>query len=153
MLYIKIRTVGYIIAGIIVTWIWIEHKLKKTPIIKREPKSEAQKTKRIRIEKRIDFAAVIVILFFWIMVGIPNIMDLPYLVTNNLQEIEGTVTDGNTVVEDSMKNRWVTIYDDITGEEKTIRYYGKGVGKGDRVKGRVLPHSEWADIIVIEEEE
>lgn len=81
---------------VVVTVMWLLHKVKKTKYIKKVPTSEHEKMK---YEKR-EITAVMGLIVAWIMVGLPHVLDVPYLVTGNLKEAMGTVIGGDVVTEE-----------------------------------------------------
>lgn len=127
---------------IVVTVMWILHKVKKTRFIKNKPTSEQEKKNYEKWEKRIEITAAVGLVAVWIFLGIPHMLDLPYLVTGNLKEARGTVTGGDMVTEEKEMDRLICIEDEISGKEVYISCYAEGIEKGEFVVVHYLPHTE-----------
>ena len=145
------RTLGIIILSIIVTFMWGNHKRKGTSFIKKEVVSQSQKEKRIKLEKRLDIVCIVGLVIVWVFLTLPCLLDMPYLVSGNLKNIEGMVVSGDVAGEDSKSDRLIQIEDEKLNEKVYLNYYGEGVSKGARIKARYLPHTEYGYIIEKEE--
>lgn len=151
MNYLYVKVIGTLLLGCGATAIWVQHKIRKTPLIKSKPASEAEKSKRMEMEKKIDIACIIALAIGWIVVLFPCVLDLPYLFTNDLQNVSGLVTGGDMYEEQDVDERWIIIQDDISGEEVTVKYNGQGIDKGVKASAKVLPHTSWGYIISVED--
>ena len=132
---------------IVVTVMWLLHKVKKTKFIKKKPTSEHEKQKYEQWEKRIEITATVGLIVIWIFLGIPHILDVPYLVTGNLKEAMGTVTGGDAVTEEKEIDRLICIDDELPGKEVYISCHTEGIHKGEFVVVQYLPHTERGYIV------
>ena len=131
---------------IVVTVMWLLHKVKKTKFIKKKPTSEHEKQKYEQWEKRIEITATVGLIVIWTFLGIPHILDVPYLVTGNLKEAMGTVTGGDAVTEEKEIDRLICIDDELPGKEVYISCHTEGIHKGEFVV-QYLPHTERGYIV------
>ena len=151
MNYLYVKVIGTLLLGCGATAIWMQHKIRKTPLIKKKPASEAEKSKRMGMEKKIDIACIIALAIGWIGVFLPCVLDLPYLFTNDLQNVSGLVTGGDMYEEQDISERRITIQDSTSGERISVRYNGQGIDKGVKASAKVLPHTSWGYIISVED--
>lgn len=152
MNYIIGRTIGIIIVCFFSTGMWINHKRKGTVFIKREIPNEKFREKRMKTEKRLDIVCVVGLLYFWIVIAIPCMLDVPYLFTGNLKTITGIVTGGDIIEEDSIHDRSIEVTSDDTKKGIYLNFYEKGIPKGIWVYAKYLPHTKYGYIIMKEEE-
>ena len=82
-----------------------------------------------------------------VLVTIPCCLDIPYLLSNNLIEVTGEVTQGAMTQEGSSSERRIHVRDDRTGEEHSLKYWGSGSDVGERITVRYLPHTEYGYIV------
>lgn len=136
-----------IIFLIVVTAMWLLHKVKKTKFIKNKATSECEKQKYEKWEKRIEITAIVGLIVVWIFLGIPHILDVPYLVTGNLKEAMGIVTGGDAVTEEKEIDRLICIDDELSGKEVYVSCHAKGIHKGEFVVVQYLPHTERGYIV------
>lgn len=136
-----------IIFLIVVTVMWLLHKVKKTKFIKNKPTSEHERQKYEKWEKRIEITATVGLIVIWIFLGIPHILDVPYLVTGNLKEAMGTVTGGDAVTEEKEIDRLICIDDELSGKEVYVSCHTEGIHKGEFVVVQYLPHTERGYIV------
>ena len=132
---------------IVVTVMWLLHKVKKTKFIKKKPTSEHEKQKYEQWEKRIEITATVGLIVIWTFLEIPHILDVPYLVTGNLKEAMGTVTGGDAVTEEKEIDRLICIDDELPGKEVYISCHTEGIHKGEFVVVQYLPHTERGYIV------
>ena len=78
---------------------------------------------------------------------IPCCLDIPYLLSNNLVEVTGEVTQGAMSGENSNSERRIHIRDEKTGEEHSLKYWGTGSDLGDKITVRYLPHTEYGYVV------
>lgn len=136
-----------VVCMVIVTVMWFLHKKKKTKFIKWKPISEQEERKYEKWEKRIEITAVAGLIIAWMVVGIPHILDVPYLVTRNLKTAMGTVTGGDAISEESEHDRSIRIDDEISGHEISVDFYGTGIHKAEFVIVHYLPHTKTGYIV------
>ena len=77
----------------------------------------------------------------------PCCLDIPYLLSNNLVEVTGEVTQGAMSGENSNSERRIHIRDEKTGEEHSLKYWGTGSDLGDKITVRYLPHTEYGYVV------
>lgn len=152
MKYLIGRTIGIIIVCFFSTCMWINHKRKGTVFIKREIPNEKFREKRKKTEKRLDIVCVVGLLYMWIFITIPCILDVPYLFSGNLKTITGTVIGGDIIEEDSIHDRSIEIRDDNTNKSIYLNFYEEGIPKGIFVYAKYLPHTKYGYILMKEEE-
>lgn len=146
LLYFEIF--GFLLISLIATGMWVTHLVKKTKIIKIKPATEQEKQRFIKWEKRIDIAAAIFTACYWIFMVITCILDVPYLLTDQLYGVVGTVIDGDDAdAQESDSMRSITIECEHTSEEIRIHYDGFGISEGEYVAARYLPHTKRGYII------
>ena len=143
MVFLIFRTFGLIIISFIALIMYILHRKKKEKFIKRKAVNEKEKRKYQKWEKRINGMAVVGLLIFGIFITVPCCLDIPYLLSDDLVEVTGEVTQGSMSGENSNSERRVHIRDDKTGEEHSLKYWGTGSDLGDKITVRYLPHTEY----------
>lgn len=136
-----------VVCMVIVTVMWFLHKKKKTKFIKWKPISEQEERKYEKWEKRIEITAVAGLIIAWMVVGIPHILDVPYLVTGNLKTAMGTVTGGDAISEESEHDRSIRIDDEISGHEISVDFYGTRIHKAEFVIVHYLSHTKTGYIV------
>ena len=77
------------------------------------------------------------------MITVPCCLDIPYLLSGDLVEVTGEVTQGSMSGENSNSERRIHIRDDKTREEHSLKYWGTGSDIGDKITVRYLPHTEY----------
>ena len=82
-----------------------------------------------------------------IFITVPCCLDIPYLLSNNLVEVTGEVTQGAMSGENSNSERRIHIRDEKTGEEHSLKYWGTGSDLGDKITVRYLPHTEYGYVV------
>lgn len=97
--------------------------------------------------KIINVMAVIGLLILGIFITVPCCLDIPYLLSNNLVEVTGEVTQGAMSGENSNSERRIHIRDEKTGEEHSLKYWGTGSDLGDKITVRYLPHTEYGYVV------
>lgn len=147
MLLLMCRTFGYIIMSVILLAMYISHRQKKGKFIKRKAANEKEQLKYQKWEKWINGMAVGGLVFVFIWITIPCCLDIPYLLSDNLIEVTGRVTQGSMAGENSDSERRIHIRDDKTGEEHSLKYWGPGSDRGDRITVRYLPHTEYGYVV------
>ena len=133
---------------IVVTAMWLLHKVKKTKFIKKKPTSEHEKQKYEKSEKRIEITAAVGLVVIWIYLGVPHLLDIPYLVTGNLKEAMGIVTGGDAVTEEKEIDRLICIDDELSGKEVYVSCHSEGIHKGEFVVVKYLPHTERGYVVI-----
>ena len=106
-----------------------------------------QKIKYQKWEKIINVMAVVWLLILGIFITVPCCLDIPYLLSNNLVEVTGEVTQGAMSGENSNSERRIHIRDEKTGEEHSLKYWGTGSDLGDKITVRYLPHTEYGYVV------
>ena len=147
MSYLIIRTVGFILLTVIVTFMWIGHKKKHTLFIKVIPTSDKKKKRYKKWEKRLDVMSFIGVLICWGVLAIPCFLDLPYLVKGDLREVSGLVISGAMAGEKKDSLRSIYVQDDSSKEKVYLKVYDKGVDLGEQIKVRYLPNTKVGYII------
>lgn len=143
MVFLIFRTFGLIIISFIALIMYILHRKKKEKFIKRKAVNEKEKRKYQKWEKRINVIAVVGLLIFGIFITVPCCLDIPHLLSDDLVEVTGEVTQGSMSGENSNSERRIHIRDDKTGEEHSLKYWGTGSDLGDKITVRYLPHTEY----------
>lgn len=139
MALLMFRTFGVIIVSFIVLIMYVLHRKKNGKFIKRKAVNEE--------EKIINVMAVVGLLILGIFITVPCCLDIPYLLSNNLVEVTGEVTQGAMSGENSNSERRIHIRDEKTGEEHSLKYWGTGSDLGDKITVRYLPHTEYGYVV------
>lgn len=147
MAFLMVRTFGLIVMSLIALTMYILHIRKKGKFIKKKPTNEKEKRKYQKWEKSIHVMAVAGLLILGTLVTIPCCLDIPYLLSNNLIEVTGEVTQGAMSGENSNSERRIHITEDNTGEEHSLKYWGTGRDLGDKVTVRYLPHTQYGYLV------
>ena len=92
MALLMFRTFGVIIVSFIVLIMYVLHRKKNGKFIKRKAVNEEEKIKYQKWEKIINVMAVVGLLILGIFITVPCCLDIPYLLSNNLVEVTGEVT-------------------------------------------------------------
>ena len=117
------------------------------PLFKFEASIGKEKIKYQKWEKIINVMAVVGLLILGIFITVPCCLDIPYLLSNNLVEVTGEVTQGAMSGENSNSERRIHIRDEKTGEEHSLKYWGTGSDLGDKITVRYLPHTEYGYVV------
>ena len=147
MALLMFRTFGVIIVSFIVLIMYVLHRKKNGKFIKRKAVNEEEKIKYQKWEKIINVMAVVGLLILGIFITVPCCLDIPYLLSNNLVEVTGEVTQGAMSGENSNSERRIHIRDEKTGEEHSLKYWGTGSDLGDKITVRYLPHTEYGYVV------
>lgn len=147
MSLLMFRTFGLIIMFIIVLSMYILHKKKNGKFIKRKANNENEKLKYQKWEKIINVMAITGLLIMGIFIAIPCCLDIPYVLSDNLIEVTGEVTQGSMSGENSNSERRIHIRDSKTGEEHSLKYWGTGIDIGNKITVRYLPHTEYGYVM------
>ncbi len=147
MALLMFRTFGIILIFAIVLVMYLLHRKKNGKFIKRKAVNEEEKRKYQKWEKRINVIVIAGLVVMGVLVTIPCCLDIPYLLSNNLIEVTGEVTQGATTQEGSSSERRIHVRDDRTGEEHSLKYWGSGSDVGERITVRYLPHTEYGYIV------
>lgn len=147
MSLLMFRTFGLIIVSFIVLIMYILHRKKKGKFIKRNAVNAEEKIKYQKWEKIINVMAVVGLLILDIFITVPCCLDIPYLLSDNLVEVTGEVTQGAMSRENSNSERRIHIRDEKTGEEHSLKYWGTGSDIGDKITVRYLPHTEYGYVV------
>ena len=115
MSLLMFRTFGLIIASFIVLIMYILHRKKSEKFIKRKAVNAEEKIKYQKWEKIINVMAVVGLLILGIFITAPCCLDIPYLLSDNLVEVTGEVTQGAMSGENSNSERRIHIKDEKTG--------------------------------------
>ena len=147
MALLMFRTFGIILIFAIVLVMYLLHRKKNGKFIKRKAVNEEEKRKYQKWEKRINVIVIAGLVVMGVFVTIPCCLDIPYLLSNNLIEVTGEVTQGAMTQEGSSSERRIHVRDDRTGEEHSLKYWGSGSDVGERITVRYLPHTEYGYIV------
>ena len=147
MVFLMFRTFGLIIISFTALIIYILHRKKKEKSIKRKAVNEKEKIKYQKYEKMINIMAIAGLLILGIFITVPCCLDIPYLLSDNLVEVTGEVTQGAMSGENANSERRIHIRDEKTGEEHSLKYWGTSSDLGDRITVRYLPHTEYGYIL------
>ena len=147
MALLMFRTFGIILIFAIVLVMYLLHRKKNGKFIKRKAVNEEEKRKYQKWEKRINVIVIAGLVVMGVLVTIPCCLDIPYLLSNNLIEVTGEVTQGAMTQEGSRSERRIHVRDDRTGEEHSLKYWGSGSDVGERITVRYLPHTEYGYIV------
>ena len=109
MALLMFRTFGVIIVSFIVLIMYVLHRKKNGKFIKRKAVNEEEKIKYQKWEKIINVMAVVGLLILGIFITVPCCLDIPYLLSNNLVEVTGEVTQGAMSGENSNSERRIHI--------------------------------------------
>ena len=142
MALLMFRTFGVIIVSFIVLIMYVLHRKKNGKFIKRKAVNEEEKIKYQKWEKIINVMAVVGLLILGIFITVPCCLDIPYLLSNNLVEVTGEVTQGAMSGENSNSERRIHIRDEKTGEEHSLKYWGTGSDLGDKITVRYHQESK-----------
>ena len=147
MALLMFRTFGVIIVSFIVLIMYVLHRKKNGKFIKRKAVNEEEKIKYQKWEKMIHILGAAGIFALVIFITIPCCMDIPYLITGDLIEVSGTVTQGAMAGADSAGERRIHIRDSRTDEEHSLKYWGFGVDINEKITARYLPHTEYGYLV------
>ena len=147
MIFLIFRTFGLIIISFMALIMYILHRKKKGKFIKRKAVNEKEKRKYQNWEKIINVMVVVGLLILGIFITVPCCLDIPYLLSDNLVEVTGEVTQGAMSGENSNSERRIHIRDEKTEEEHSLKYWGAGSDLGDKITVRYLPHTEYGYIV------
>ena len=126
MALLMFRTFGVIIVSFIVLIMYVLHRKKNGKFIKRKAVNEEEKIKYQKWEKIINVMAVVGLLILGIFITVPCCLDIPYLLSNNLVEVTGEVTQGAMSGENSNSERRIHI--------NLNEYYVIGCGRGANLR-------------------
>lgn len=140
------RTMGLILLTVIVTIMWVLHKKKKTLFIKYKPRNMKEAERYSKWEKRLNIISIIGLAIVWIFITLPCILDIPYILTNELEEVSGIVTGGSVAGGDSDSMRRIYVEDGQSGREVSFRFYGGKVETGEEIAAKYLPHTKYGYI-------
>ena len=142
MALLMFRTFGVIIVSFIVLIMYVLHRKKNGKFIKRKAVNEEEKIKYQKWEKIINVMAVVGLLILGIFITVPCCLDIPYLLSNNLVEVTGEVTQGAMSGENSNSERRIHIRD-----EKHIIYvnFRDDNENGARAKNAELRRAKISD--------
>ena len=133
MALLMFRTFGVIIVSFIVLIMYVLHRKKNGKFIKRKAVNEEEKIKYQKWEKIINVMAVVGLLILGIFITVPCCLDIPYLLSNNLVEVTGEVTQGAMSGENSNSERRIhntfivgnTIIDNLLPYKDKCEYTNK----------------------------
>lgn len=83
--------------------------------------------------------------FCFFCFAVPFYLDIPDMIGDNYQYVEGTVLTGAYSSRDN--ERLITIRDDITGDEKSVRVFYSVADEGDYIKVKYLRHSKQGIVV------
>ena len=147
MALLVFRTFGTVIVSIVVLGMYLLHRKKKGTFIKRKATSEKERLQYQKWEKRLHILAIAGLVILFVLVTIPSCLDIPYLLSGNLVEVTGEVTQGSMSGETASSQRRVHIQDAQTGEDHSFQYWGTGLDRGDYASARYLPHTEFGYLV------
>lgn len=147
MALLVFRTFGAVVVSLVVLGMYLLHRKKKGTFIKRKAASEKERLQYQKWEKRLHILVIAALVVLFVLVTIPSCLDIPYLLSGNLVEVTGEVTQGSMSAESASSERRIHIRDAQTGEEHSFKYWGTGRERGAQVSARYLPHTEYGYVM------
>ena len=147
MAFLMFRTIGILFLSGTILVMYLLRIKKKGKFIKRKAVQEEEKAEYDEWERLIQIMATVGLLIYGLLVAVPCVLDIPYLLSGNLVEVTGEVTQGAMAGEGANSERRIHIRDEKTGEEHSVKYWGTGSGLGEQITIRYLPHTEYGYVV------
>lgn len=136
-----------VIILIIMTIIYLISLIRKKRWIKWEKTSPDMKQTIKKHEKTLNNCSKIFVgtalIFMYLVMGIPLIMDIPNVISEKYLSVEGEVVEWNFSREDQKKERSIGIIDSKTNQKVNVVVYSYGIQKGEYIEAIYLPHSKY----------
>ena len=136
-----------VIILIIATIIYLISIIRKKRWIKWEKMSPDMKQTIKKREKTINRSIKIFVgaalIFMYLVMGVPLIMDIPNVISEKYLTVEGEVVEWNFSRENQKKERSIGIIDSKTNQKVNVVVYSYGIKKGEYIEAIYLPHSKY----------
>ena len=136
-----------VIILIIGTIIYLISIIRKKRWIKWEEMSPDMKQTIKKREKTINRSMKIFVgaalIFMYLVMGVPLIMDIPNVISEKYLTVEGEVVEWNFSRENQKKERSIGIIDSKTNQKVNVVVYSYGIQKGEYIEAIYLPHSKY----------
>ncbi len=94
MAFLMFRTFGILFLSGTILVMYLLRIKKKGKFIKRKAVQEEEKAEYDEWERFIQIMATVGLLIYGLLVAVPCVLDIPYLLSGNLVEVTGEVTQG-----------------------------------------------------------
>ena len=136
-----------VIILIIATIIYLISIIRKKRWIKWEKMSPDMKQTIKKREKTINRSIKIFVgaalIFMYLVMGVPLIMDIPNVISEKYLSVEGEVVEWDFSRENQKKERSIGIIDSKTNQKVNVVVYSYGIKKGEYIEAIYLPHSKY----------
>ena len=136
-----------VIILIIATIIYLISIIRKKRWIKWEEMSPDMKQTIKKREKTINRSIKIFVgaalIFMYLVMGVPLIMDIPNVISEKYLSVEGEVVEWDFSRENRKKERSIGIIDSKTNQKVNVVVYSYGIKKGEYIEAIYLPHSKY----------
>lgn len=136
-----------VIILIIATIIYLISIIRKKRWIKWEKMSPDMKQTIKKREKTINRSIKIFVgaalIFMYLVMGVPLIMDIPNVISEKYLSVEGEVVEWDFSRENRKKERSIGIIDSKTNQKVNVVVYSYGIKKGEYIEAIYLPHSKY----------
>lgn len=136
-----------VIILIIATIIYLISIIRKKRWIKWEKMSPDMKQTIKKREKTINRSIKIFVgaalIFMYLVMGVPLIMDIPNVISEKYLSVEGEVVEWDFSRENRKKERSIGIIDSKTNQKVNVIVYSYGIKKGEYIEAIYLPHSKY----------
>lgn len=136
-----------VIILIIATIIYLISIIRKKRWIKWEKMSPDMKQTIKKREKTINRSIKIFVgaalIFMYLVMGVPLIMDIPNVISEKYLSVEGEVVEWDFSRENQKKERSIGIIDSKTNQKVNVIVYSYGIKKGEYIEAIYLPHSKY----------
>ena len=142
-----LRKYIHVIILIIATIIYLISIIRKKRWIKWEKMSPDMKQTIKKREKTINRSIKIFVgaalIFMYLVMGVPLIMDIPNVISEKYLSVEGEVVEWDFSRENRKKERSIGIIDSKTNQKVNVVVYSYGIKKGEYIEAIYLPHSKY----------
>lgn len=142
-----LRKYIHVIILIIATIIYLISIIRKKRWIKWEEMSPDMKQTIKKREKTINRSIKIFVgaalIFMYLVMGVPLIMDIPNVISEKYLSVEGEVVEWDFSRENRKKERSIGIIDSKTNQKVNVVVYSYGIKKGEYIEAIYLPHSKY----------
>lgn len=136
-----------VIILIIATIIYLISIIRKKRWIKWEEMSPDMKQTIKKREKTINRSMKIFVgaalIFMYLVMGVPLIMDIPNVISEKYLSVEGEVVEWDFSRENRKKERSIGIIDSKTNQKVNVVVYSYGIKKGEYIEAIYLPYSKY----------
>lgn len=142
-----LRKYIHVIILIIATIIYLISIIRKKRWIKWEEMSPDMKQTIKKREKTINRSIKIFVgaalIFMYLVMGVPLIMDIPNVISEKYLSVEGEVVEWDFSRENRKKERSIGIIDSKTNQKVNVVVYSYGIKKGEYIEAIYLPYSKY----------